>query len=585
MVKFFLLKKFYVNVHKFYSILKGKIDDYFIHNIFKFTQFKMIVLTNENTTSGNTKGIESIPQISKSLSDSSYNLKKIRHSLKDLCFHPPSAQILANLIELFKKEMKSQTDCFILLCHNIITHSPYANSIPQTSDFILFLSKIITDFSKKPQKSLDQIFRVFFFLCLNSPSHHSLLFDTISKILTMNLDFLNKKKKKSIIIGSSHKSPYPDLISQCLIYLNEMPDFNNNAVLLLSKEDVITGLINIFKNFHEESKYIFTFLGRLSSQIKNKKIQFKIPQLILDNIVPGDDFINDPFVAEYMIYNPDKFKSQIISVLEKPSQKSEIDMKIASQEKKIANPNGELNQQENDQTTISSVNLMQLRIVETEENIPELILDSIKSQIESNSSALLPLLFALQKLPRGAISDPQLVSSLYKRVQTSNLSVAFATFMCLCFVSDEIDWLCTFFIDTMSKLTYSARCSISLVLMKSWICALDHPESNKFFVIEIFEKMIMQFGNCIDQTMFNELLKKVIAADCADDFMNIFINSLDKLPSIESVIYIFFGAATLKKHADKQTFQEFLDVAHGYIDNAGPAMLSFYKITIDKINE
>ena len=542
----------------------------------------MIVLTNENTTKGNIKGTESLPQISKSLSDSSYNLKKIRHSLKDLCFHSPSPQILANLIELFKKELKTQTDCFILLCHNLITHAPYANTIPQTGDFIITLAKTITESSKKPQKSLDDIFRVFFSLCFYSPSFHSLLFDTVGKILTMSLDFLNKKKKKSII-GGSHKSPYPDLITQCLVYLNELPDFDNYAVLLLSREDVVTGLINIFKNFHSESKYIYTFLGRLSKQIKNGKVNFKIPQQILDNIVPDDDFIANPFVCEYMIYNPEKFKSQIISVLEKSSSQSEIERKIASSEKKIANSNSAPEEQEDsDKTRISSINLMQLRIVEIEDNIPEMILSSIKSQVESNPSALLPLMRALQKIPRGQISDHNLESSLYKRVQSSNLSVAFISFMCLCFVSDEIDWISTFFVDTMSKLTYSARCSISLVSMKSWIYALDHPDSNKFFVIELFEKTLNNFGNCLNQTMFSKFLQKVIDSGCADDFMMIFINSLDKLPSIESVIFIFFGAAMLKKHADQQTFQEFLDVAQGYIANAGPAMLSFYNMTVHK---
>ena len=36
-------------------------------------------------------------------------------------------------------------------------------------------------------------------------------------------------------------------------------------------EDVITGLINIFKNLHSKSKYIFTFHIRLSLLIKNVK--------------------------------------------------------------------------------------------------------------------------------------------------------------------------------------------------------------------------------------------------------------------------------------------------------------------------
>ncbi|OHT00133.1 hypothetical protein TRFO_08132 [Tritrichomonas foetus] len=503
----------------------------------------MIVITNEFTASGNKEGFESLPQIVNSLSAGPSNVKKVRHSLKNLCFYPPSATVLNPLIDQFKHQLKDQTKCFKLLCHHLITHAPLASSSSQTGDFINTLSKTICDM-KKPAKSIGDLYRVFFYFCFYTPSMQPMLIDTISKIITVDLSFLTKKKKKNKLLGSSHKSHVPELILECVQLLVEIPNFETSVRDLFQKEGIVDGFINIYKSFGMEYKRsILTFL----SNIKSDSQIVQVPPPLLDIINPEDNIIDNISTANYLINHHEKFSTQIISILEKKN--------------------------------VPSTNLLQYRLL-LKSGPSQVIYDSIAAQIEPQECNLLPLLKFLEKSPRGTVS-PEVERTLYAACQDNNITLALISFMCVCFISDETDWICNFFVDTMKKLSHTARFSLVLMLTRSWVEALDHPE-NKTFVRALFEKLIMEFGDCIDQKIYNAFLEKVIQSGCTDDFMEVFRDALEKLPSIESVIYILFGASTLRQHADPSIFAEFLEVAKVYMETAGPAMLSFYEMTLAK---
>lgn len=536
----------------------------------------MIVLTNENAVSGNLKGIESLQSILKSITDPSSSAKKLRHSLKDLCFQSPSPQLLEALFNLFKKDVKTQSEYFILLCHNIIMHAHFSNAIPQTQNFLEFLSQSIASDSKKTLKSLELLYRVFFNICHYTPSCQSLVVNTVSYILTLNLDFLKKKPKRKSFVGSSLKNPHQDLIVECIMLLNDLPYFNSTVTELLSKADVVQGLVNIYNNFTDENKHILAFLSRVCSE----KIQ--IPAEILSQIPSEGSVITaNSFAAQYFVSNLEKFKPHIKHLFDQQTMSSNsIDIPI---ERKHLNDKKDACVVELDvDSRENSTSLIQLQIISDFETPPALIFDTISSDFDKNESSLYPLLKYLEKTTRIEKPDPKITKTLFKYCQGRNVTLAFLSFMCICFISDEIGWINTYFIEIMDKLSYTGKCQMVQMLLKSWVYALDHAEQNKTFVRGLFELLIMKFGDCIDQSTYTTFINKVVSSGCSNDFIEIFTQALHHLPSTESVIYVFFGASLLRGNTEQGYFDNFLQAANAYIQYAGPAMLSFYRMTIDK---
>lgn len=505
----------------------------------------MISLINDNSMK--VKGAKPLTKIIKSLTKKralpSEKNKKNRHSLKLLCFHPTSASTLPVLIDLFKEEFKAKTDYFNLLCFHLISHAPLAGSSPQISELIQSIGKLITTFSKKPNKKLFQFYRVLFHLCFFSTIQHDYLLGIIEKILTLNVD-LNKESMK----------PYSDLIHECLFLLVDLPDFENTATNLMTRPPVVTALLNIYKSTSETRNKlsILNFLSRISSEcfylgLSPNNPKLKIPIDFFNIIEKNDQLLDSAIPSNFLIYNYDNFLPHISALLQK----------------KI----------------VSSSRIVQLRLIETK-GPNEILLDSITRQITPKESFLLPLLRLLERVPRGAV-DPKILSTLFQVCQAKNATVAFISFMCICFISDEIEWIKKYFVKIMNVFSYTPRCSIANMALKSWIAALDDAEGNKHFIIPLFEILLMQHGNCIDQINYEIFLQKVVQERCSDAFLKVFRDCLNNLPPFESVIYILYGASQLRDLAEPDTIESFMKAAKKYMNTGGPGMQNFYSMTLD----
>lgn len=505
----------------------------------------MISLINDNSMK--VKGAKPLVKIIKSLSKKrtlpSEKNKKNRHSLKLLCFHPPSASSIPVLIDLFKEEFKGKTDYFSLLCFHLIAHAPLASSSPQISELVQSIGKTITTFSKKPNKKLLQFYRVLFHLCFYSPIQYNYLIEITEKVLTLNVDLTKEAMK-----------PYSDLISECLFLLVDLPDFENTATNLMTRPPVVTALLNIYKNSSETRNKlsILNFLSRMSFDcfrqgLSPQNPKLKIPVDFFNIIEANDQLLDSAICSNFLVYNYDKFLPHVNALLQK----------------KI----------------VSSSRLIQLRLIETI-GPNEKLIESITSQITPKESFLLPLLRLLERIPRGAI-NPQLLNTLFQVCQGNNPTIAVLSFMCICFISDEIEWIKKYFVKIMNNFSNTPRCSVANTILKSWIAALDDSDGNKHFIIPLFEILLMKFGNCIDQIVYDQFLQKVNQEKCSDAFLKVFRDCLNNLPPFESVIYILYGASQLRNYAEPDTIDSFMKAAKQYMITGGPGMHSFYSMTLD----
>ena len=522
-----------------------------------FSLVFMIVQANELTISGAKESFESITQIVNNLSSSPSNASKIRHSLKNLCFYSPTIPAVSPLLELFKHELKDQSKYFKLLCYHLISHASLASSSTQTVNLISTIAKTLNS-QKKITKAAPDFFRVFFYLSFFVPMTHNTLIDTIAKIITADLGFLSEKGKKgrSKSLKPSSQNAISDLIYECVKLLVELPNFEELTKSLFQKSGVVDGFVNIYKNFGKE--YKLAILGFLSNIKYNSQI-VQVPPQLLDIINPEDNIIDNVVTAGYLINHHSKFGPQIQSLLEKKATSTRlIQYKLLSFE---------------DLNSISSIGSLN----EPTKAVGNFVMSYIKPQ----SSSLLPLLKYLEKVPRLESVPVDVQRNLYQACQDSNITVAFLAFQCVCFLSDEMEWISRFFSDSLNQLSLAARKSIGIALCQSWIEALNHSE-NKKFVCTLFQKFIMEFGNCIDQKIYREFMLKVIETGCSDNFMEIFEEAFEKLPSEESIVFIFYGAAMLKKHTDPTLFARFIDSTNEYLETACPSMIALYENIFSK---
>ena len=505
----------------------------------------MISLINDNSMK--VKGAKPLTKIIKSLSKKralpSEKNKKNRHSLKLLCFHPPSTTSLPILIDLFKEEFKSKTDYFNLLCYHLISHAPLMKASPQTSEIVQSIGNLITAFSKKPNKRLFLFYRVLFHLCFFCPDQYNYLVQINEKILTLNVDTSKESLK-----------PYGDLISECLFLLVDLPNFEITATDLLTRPPVVTALLNIYRSTTETRNKlnILNFLSRVSFEsyrldVAPQSPKLKIPTDFFNILEQKDPILDSAIPSNFLIYNYDKFLPHISALLQKK--------------------------------VVSSTRLIQLRIIETK-GPNEILLASITNQITPKESFLLPLLRLLEKIPRGAI-DPNVLSTLFQVCQDKNLTVAVISFMCICFISDEIEWIKKYFEKILSGFSYTPQCSIANMILKSWISALDDSQGNKDFIIPLFKILLMKFGNCINQMIYDQFLQKAIQEKCSNAFLKVFRDCLLNLPSFESVIYILYGASQIRDFAEPDTIESFMNAAKQYMSTGGPGMKNFYSMTLD----
>ena len=490
----------------------------------------MIIISNNNLISDSKNPVDSLPVIIDSLAPTN-STKKIRHALKNLCYYPPTTQAISPLIELFTKEIKERSKIFYLVCYNMINHARLAQ--PSLNHLATLITKEF-DIQKKQPKGLPDLFRVFFYICFYTQQNNILL-DTIIKLCENATKIYSEEKKKN----KKNKKPsqYNQLFLEMIRLFPSLPDFDNSVNYLFQNEkNIINGLIDIYSNQCNTTKLsILQFLG----MVKN------IPMALIDLIKNDDNVINGSFVMNYIVNNKEIFGDLINKILASDNSKQ--------------------------------LSLLQYKMTYMYGTSQDLF-NSLVRTVQPSASYFFTLLLYLEKSPRVKVPD-DLLKMLYSICESSNIQVAVQAFMCICLLTDELDWLEITFINLIEKLTFAEKCSFSSFCLKSWSKSINFAETNLPFIKRLFSILMYQYGETLNHLDFIDFCNKFVENN-SDELIQILYNTLEKLPSSETVIYIFFGASIARKFCKPEYFEKFLSLSNEYMQTAGYSMKFIYKMTI-----
>ena len=220
--------------------------------------------------------LEAVTMIMQSLNNPKTPMKKLRHSLKNLCFYKPTANFLNSLTEILKREIKEPTRCFKLTCYHLISHSFLAQASQNVPPLLDYLNKYFKGKDIIPDSEL--IYRAYFHLCANLPSYHESLLETITYLLSIPPKDITKATKKGLF-SKETQSPLEPLIREVIALLVYLPDFEVIAPKLLTPElsDKIFCLQRILPQISKN--HILHFLGRLNEIPENLKTLLSVKAL------------------------------------------------------------------------------------------------------------------------------------------------------------------------------------------------------------------------------------------------------------------------------------------------------------------
>ena len=478
---------------------------------------------------------ETLSQIRSSLS-SGGSKKKIRHSLKNLCFYNPWLQTFSPLLALFKSEIKDQSDCFRLLVFHVINHAPLIPDAPDVVDVVSSLEPVILDFSK-PSKRADMLFRVFFHLCKFSREQHERLLNVLAKILSIDMSFAFKKKKKSIVGGKVFTS-IPDLIHESTMLLNDLPDLVENGRKLLSDPKVVQGLQDIFKAMERRAKIqILLFVSKVHTS----------PVQLRDLCLVDETLTKAPFAIDVLVSDRERFQEQINSILEKKSG--------------------------------AGLMLLLTRLVDVEgpsERIEKTLLNLLVGSDEA--AVLVPLLKFLVKKPMIQMPD-ECLHSLYMFAEDNDHVKAFHALMCIALVKNEREWIQSFFSKLIEKLPYTQRCAVIDVFLSYWMEAITFESVQPIF-FTLLQTVLVYYGDSVGTTAYAAIVRKILAVGAGRGLISVSIHVLNSLPQIESVMLVLYSAGVMRSTINPTEFGEFWAVMERFRQTAGPALASFYESTL-----
>lgn len=499
-------------------------------------KFEMRIMTSPLAQQCQKKDtFETLSQIRSSLS-SGGSKKKIRHSLKNLCFYNPWLQTFSPLLSLFKSEIKDQSVCFRLLAFHVINHAPLIPDAPDVVDVVSSLEPVIVDFSK-PAKRADMLFRVFFHLCKFSKEQHDRLVNVLSKILSIDMSFAFKKKKKSLV-GGKVLTSIPDLIHESTMLLNDLPDLVENGRKLMENPNVVRGLQDIFKAMERRSKIqILLFVSKVVSS----------PMPLRELCLVDETLTKSMFAIDVLVSARDQFQEQINSILEKQAG--------------------------------AGLTLLLTRLIEVEgpsERIEKSLLRLIAGSDEA--AILVPLLKFLVAKPMTPLGDEGL-HSLYMFAEGNDQLTAFYALMCIALVNkDERDWIVSFFSKLIEKLPYTQRCAVTDVFLTHWKEAITFECVWPIF-FSLLRILLVYYGDSVGTAGYADVVNRIVAVGATQGLIYLSVHVLNSLPSMESVMLILYSAGVMKTQ-NPPNFGEFQQVVERFVQTAGPALASFYESTL-----
>jgi hypothetical protein len=471
-------------------------------------------------------GIETMAQIVSNLSPSMAG-DKLRHTLKNLFFYAPSLQIFNPLLELLKLELKKQTKCFKLLCFHVISHSKLATSAAAAPELATELSKTVTAFVK-PHKESPQMLRVFFALASNLPQLYPLLVETLTTILTMDISDAYEKKKK---VNSHVRETLSKLLTEAICLLGELPKFDETVVGFLQNKSIPPAIAAISKHLSTESKHqLAMFVGRLQT-----------PPPILLELFEKDDkqILQTPFGVSLLVNNREKFKEVITTNLSAAKG--------------------------------GTLSLLIMRLLEAEGPSDRLSSPIVKEIASKRFTAILPLVEFLKQRPKIVIDEDSMFA-LYSLSSSDHGLVGFYGLLALSFLTEELDWICGSVCGYLRSVPYTRRGALIRTLFVTWTTAIEHPEILPVFWA-LFEKTLLFFGDSIDSATFSKLVQRLAEIGASNDFLQLAILTLKKLPQSETAVHLIQGASVVRENASSEMFSLFVQSAKEFAVNTGPVVM------------
>lgn len=508
----------------------------------------MIVVPNSVTSSVNKEGFETMAQIITVISNTNGKKEKnIRHSLKNLCFYPPESTALNPLIDLLLHELdlKETTKSFKLICMNLIAHAPLANTSASVPSLLQKISQRLLDLSKPANyhRQAFLLYRVLFNLSLYLPQNVSILISTVSELFQIDLNTLSKLKKKSIIGSKEVKTPLPDLVHEVFSLLPDLLTIENAVEQIFSDQKVVDGFLAQYQFVSDKDKISAIYLiGQMKSP----------PEQFLNIDLTNTELLTRINCLEYIAASKDKYTEFINDLLSK--------------------------------TQSSSLRYIQLLLATRHGLSPEL-LASITKNINTGDikhSQILPLFIYLTQSPRITM-DENVTHQLFKICEKNESTLGFLSFMCITYVSDEIDWMKGFLHQFLLKQNKEVRQSLIRIAIRSWATAIEYDEHIDV-IRPLFVETVESFGESLDYTFVEGFLGRIISKGHTDDFVENAQKVIERIPMIETVIYLLLCIRTIKDKVTTEVLASFYETTKNYVINSGPALNTIFEAVFPPVN-
>lgn len=493
-----------------------------------------MLISGENaTTLKHQSTIEAITSITQSLANSKEPAKKLRHSLKNLCFYSPDQNLLGPLCDILEREMKEETKCFKLTCFHIISHAHFAYTAPIVPSLLDKIAKTIT--SKNITEQASYLYRVLFFLASRLPSCTDLLIKTTISLLSNPPSEITKVQKKGLF-GKENVTPLLPLIHEVVSLLVDLPDFERSAIQILRSDGMPRKLAEIYKILALPYKQrILHFLGRLET----------IPEDLI-KIGTKEDF-SSLATLQFLARHRDAYP--------------ELETVIM----------GNIN---HDQFPFYLYLLARLGTKDSK------IFEKIMQMKGDLFSVYLTWLHVKNFYPTTSFAT--VAQRLYVATTNSNPTIALAAFKVL--ISPEVDqqWLQSSFKSILDNFNPIMRMKSFASLAKT-INVMSMPDDEDGFEIHYLPLIRIIFENYVDMVTekpFEEFMRGIAEKRLSRLFLSMAAQLLSSVPALDSVIYMFYGASLLEKVSDPGHYAAFKAKAEEYLQNADPSLSTVYRTLI-----
>lgn len=493
-------------------------------------------ITGENaTTLKHQSTIEAITSIEQSLKNSKEPTKKLRHSLKNLCFFSPEQKFIDPLCGILLSEMIEETKCFKLACFHLISHAHYAHTTPKVPKVLEKISQVLT--SKKITDQAAFLYRVLFFLGSRLDTHIDLVINTTISLLSTPASEITKVQKKGIF-GKETVSPFEPLIHEVISLLVDLPKFEKTSQMVLSADGIPKKLLELYKMSPLIYKQrILHFLGRLNN----------IPD-VLNKIGTKEDF-SSLITLQFLSKHRDCYP--------------EVETAIFSQ-------------------VNSDSYAFYLYLLAQDKLSDHKIMEKIMTMKGESFSVFLSWLSVKSWSPERSFAN--VAQRLYVATTNNNPTIALTALKILISPETDQDWFQSSLKSILDRFnaTMKRRSFGSFANMLSVMCKVDAQEEFERNYLPIVSIVFRNYIDMVTEAPFENFMRNIAEKRLSRQFFGMAVQLLSEVPAVDTVIYIFYGAALLENYSEPEIFEAFKGRAEKYLQSADPSLKTVYNTLILK---